>query len=248
MALSSVLTPLPSTAHSLTGQHPGSFILVVQPDSPPTHFVGCGQDQGSSLMVPADSALMGYGTWGQGNTKRFLNRQHNPAGTWHQAATGWGFSCPNASYGCASGTITAQLPLWYHNNWETSTDSCVRTGRQWGRKDIKRTSPWCWLHRDSLKELECGAPQPGVFAGEARATTEAKCHCWVACKGRDGAAIAAAYPIRWLLPPQAPGEAPAQAGLHAPATTLAAQDQTPVGRPHADAGLKSQQSPRGCVT
>lgn len=48
-----------------------------------------------------------------------------PDGTWHQAATGWGFSCPNASYGCASGTITAQLPLWYHNNWETSPQTAV---------------------------------------------------------------------------------------------------------------------------
>lgn len=64
------------------------------------------------------------------------------------------------------------------------------------------------------------------------------------------ATMAAPYPTLWPLPLQLPEEALAQAGLDVLATntTWATRDQTPVGCPRTDVGLKSQLSPRGHAT
>ena len=51
--------------------------------------------------------------------------------------------------------------------------------------------------------------------------------------------MAAPHPTLWPPPLQIPEEALAQAGLHVPATAWGAQDQTPVGCPCTEVGLKS---------
>ena len=108
----------------------------------------------------------------------YQGREHNPAGTWRQAASHQLGSCSDASYSGACGTITAQLPLWLGEQLgNIPTDSWVGMGRQRGRKDIKRTGPWCWLCGDRLEGMGCGMPQPGVFSEAAQATMEEKLPC-----------------------------------------------------------------------
>ena len=66
------------------------------------------------------------------------------------------------------------LPLPYMAQPEIHIHWCGRglgAGEQtWGEDS-------CWLCENSLKGLECVLPQLGVFAEEARAAIEVKCHC-----------------------------------------------------------------------
>ena len=51
-----------------------------------------------------------------------------------------------------------------------------------------------WLYRDSLKRVECG--NWGCTRKKPGPTTEARYHCWGACKERGGTTIGDSFPVR----------------------------------------------------
>ena len=198
-------------------------------------------------MVPADPAVMGYSSWGQGNTKAGSTIQLEL--DVRQPATSWGPAQMPATVEPVAPSLHGFLSGW-ENNWEISPQTA---GSGWEDREAGKT----------LRELVHGF-----------GCVETGWRGWgVACRNQEcfqkqprppwkrsspvkwheeklpmlSATMAAPHPTLWTLPLQLPEETLAQAGLHvlATATAWAAQDQTPVGCPRTEVGLKSQLSSRG---
>lgn len=127
-------------------------------------------------MVPADPAVMGYSSQGAKVIPRQgVQSSWNLTSGSHQLG-----SCSDASYSGASGNHHCMASsLAGRTTGKHPHRQLGQVGRQRGRKDIKRSSPWCWLGGDRLEGdgVVWGMLQPGVFSEAAQATMEEKPPC-----------------------------------------------------------------------
>lgn len=124
-------------------------------------------------MVPADPAVMDTVPGAAVIPRQGAQSSWNL----HQAATSWGPAQMPATVEPLAPSLHGFLSGW-ENNWETSPHRQLgQVGRQRGRKDIKRSSPWCYWVETGWRGWGVACCNQECFSEAAQATMEEKLPC-----------------------------------------------------------------------